>query len=137
MAYEISRVDYFYATLPDQPGEAYQVLSILRELGVNLLAFAAVPIGPNRTQLTLFPEGSLEMIAEARKADLVLDGPHHALLVRGDDEAGALARIHQKLDKAGVCVFASTGVADGSGCFSYVLYVRPDDFERASVSLGV
>ena len=38
------------------------------------------------------------------------DEPHPALRVRGDDKLGALARIQQKLDKAGVSVFASLEV---------------------------
>jgi hypothetical protein len=137
MSYEISKVNYYYATVPDRPGEAYNLLSALSEEGINLLAFAAIPFGPTRTQLTLFPDDSLAMEAEARKAGLELDGPHHALFVRGDDELGALARIHEKLTSAGVNVFASSGVADGSGSFGYVLYVRPEDFDRAAASLDV
>jgi hypothetical protein len=137
MAYKISQVDYFYTTVPDRPGEAYKLLSVLSELGINLLAFAAVPVGPTRTQLTLFPDDSLRMEAEARKAGLELDGPHPALLVRGDDELGALAQIHDRLNSAGVNVFASTGVADGGGSFGYVIYVRPEEFERAAACLEV
>jgi hypothetical protein len=137
MAYEISRVGYYYTTVPDRPGEAYELLSVLSEQGINLLAFAAVPFGPTRTQLTLFPDDSLGMEAEARKAGLALDGPHPALLVRGDDELGALARIHEKLKSAGVNVFASSGIADGGGSFGYLLYVRPDEFDRAVSCLDI
>jgi hypothetical protein len=137
MAYEISQVGYYYTTVPDRPGEAYELLSVLSERGINLLAFAAVPFGPTRTQLTLFPDDALGMEAEARKAGLALDGPHPALLVRGDDELGALARIHEKLKSAGVNVFASSGIADGGGSFGYLLYVRPDEFDRAVSCLGI
>ena len=55
MAFRIRRVDYFYTRVKDQPGEAYTVLSKLVDLGVNLLAFIGVPMGPEVTQLTLFP----------------------------------------------------------------------------------
>jgi hypothetical protein len=137
MAYEISQVGYYYTTVPDRPGEAYELLSVLSEQGINLLAFSAVPFGPTRTQLTLFPDDSLAMEAEARKAGLALDGPHPALLVRGDDELGALARIHEKLKSAGVNVFASSGIADGGSSFGYLLYVRPDDFDRAVSCLDI
>ena len=49
MGSEIRRVDYFYTMIQDQPGEAYKLLSRLADLGVNLLAFTAVPTGPQHT----------------------------------------------------------------------------------------
>ena len=66
MAYTIRRVEYFHATIVDQPGEAYKVLSALEGLGVDLLAFTAVPIGPDRTQITLFPSEPPRMASEAQ-----------------------------------------------------------------------
>lgn len=56
MSFTIRPVDYFYTTIRDQPGEAYNLLSQLAGLGVNLLAFSGIPLGPMHTQLTLFPE---------------------------------------------------------------------------------
>ena len=137
MAYRISRAEYYYTTVRDRPGEAYRMLSTLAELGLNLQAFAAVPIGPDRTQLALFPENGAKFRDSARKAGLELDGPHPALLVQGDDELGALATVHEKLFAAGVNVYASTGVADGEGSYGYIVYVRPDEFDRAVKALGV
>jgi len=137
MAFRIRRAEYFTTTVQDQPGEAYKLLSQLADLGLNLLAFTAIPVESLRAQLTLFPEDPLKMTQAARKAGLVLDGPHPAILVQGDDELGALARIHAKLYEAGVNVYASSGVADGRGSFGYVVYVSPDDYERAVSALGV
>jgi hypothetical protein len=137
MAYTIHRVDYYYTTVKDQPGEAYNVLSELAALGVNLHAFAGVPMGPMRTQFTLFPENTQKFADAAQKAGLTLDGPYSALLVQGDDELGALANIHRKLYEANVNVYASSGVADGKGSFGYVIYVRPEEYDRAAKALGV
>jgi hypothetical protein len=137
MAFSIRRVEYFTTTVQDRPGEAYKLLSQLADLGLNLVAFTAVPVGPLHAHLTIFPEDPLRMADAARKAALVLDGPHPALLVQGDDELGALARIHARLYEAGVNVSASSGVADGRGSFGYVIYVRPDDYERAVSALGI
>ena len=97
MAYRIRRVEYYYTTVEDQPGEAYKILSRLASLGVNLLAFTAVPVGPIRTQMTLFPEESARLENAAGGAGMSLDGPHPALLVQGDDELGALVAVHQQL----------------------------------------
>lgn len=137
MAFRIRGIDYFYTTVPDRPGEAHKLLSALAELGVNLLAFTAIPVGPARTQLTLFPEDALALRNAAGKAGLDLDGPHPALLVQGDDELGALAGIHARLSDANVNVYAASGVTDGRGGFGYVIYVRPEDYERALRALEV
>ncbi len=137
MAFHIRRVDYFYTTIKDQPGEAYKVLSTLADLGVNLLAFIGVPTGPASTQLTLFPERTPRLVEAAEIAGMPLDGPNPALLVQGDDELGVLATVHSKLYQAKVNVYASYCVADGRGSFGYLVYVRPDDYERAVATLGV
>jgi hypothetical protein len=137
MPVNVRRIDYFYARVEDVPGEAYKMLSRLADLGLNLLAFTAVPIGPGHTQLALFPEDTSKMASGARRAGLELDGPYRALLVQGDDELGALAGIHAKLYEAHVNVFASTGVTDGKGSFGYVVYVRADEYERAAAALSV
>ena len=137
MAFVIRRVDYFYAWVEDQPGEAYKLLSLLADVGVNLLAFTAIPVGPMRTQLTIFPEDTPKMSDAANKAEVALDGPHRALLVQGDDRLGVLADVHAKLFQAGVNVSASSGVTDGRGCYGYIIYIRPEQFEKAAAALKV
>ncbi len=135
MNYTIKKVDYFYTTIKDQPGEAYKLLNSLGDLGLNLLAFTAVPIGPISTQLALFPENIEKFKLEAQNAHMSLDGPHHALLVRGDANLEALTDLHLQLFKANINVYAASGVADGKGNFGYVLYIKPEDFDRAIAAL--
>jgi len=137
MAYRIRRVQYYYTTVEDQPGEAYKLLSRLAGLGVNLLAFTAVPVGPIRTQMTLFPEESARLESAAKGSGMTLDGPHPALLVQGDDELGALVDVHQRLFESRVNVYASSAVTDGAGSYGYVLYIRAEDYPRAVAALGV
>ena len=137
MPHRIRRVDYFYTSVPDESGAACEVLSQLAEVGVNLLAFAAVPMGPFRTQLTLFPEDRAKMEDETRRAGITIDGPHPALLVQGDDDIGVLAKVHRQLADSGVSVYASSGVADGKGSYGYLVHVRPQDIDRAVAALDV
>jgi hypothetical protein len=137
VAFTIRSVEYYYANVRDELGAAYRVLSQLAARGVDLLAFTAVPSGPNLAQFALFPADPRKLVAEGRAAGFALDGPHHALLVQGDDELGALAGVHERLVDAGVDVFASSGVTDGRGSFGYVIYVREDQFAKAARALGV
>jgi hypothetical protein len=137
MTYQVRRAEYFYTTVADEPGEALKLLALLGEKGISLLAFTAVPVGPNRTQLTIFPDDVAKTVSEAKKAQLPLDGPYAALLVQGKDALGALAAVHAKLYEAKVNVYASSGVADGQGGYGYVIYVRGQDYDASLKALGV
>ncbi len=136
MAFTIRSVEYYYANVRDELGAAYRFLSQLAELGIDLLAFTAVPSGPALAQFTLVPGDTRKLVAQASAAGLPLDGPYHAFLVQGDDELGALANVHERLVKAGIDIFASSGVSDGRGAFGYLIYVREDQFEKAATAIG-
>jgi hypothetical protein len=103
---------------------------------VNLLAFSAVPFGPNNVELTIFPDRSDKFIQLARKLGWAMTGPQHAFLVHGDDHLGALADIQRMLLEADVRIYASSGVTDGEGGYAYVVYFKEDDHERAARALG-
>lgn len=132
MPASIRRVRYFYTTVRDQPGEAYRLLSQLALEGVDLLAFNAIPMGTERTQLVLYPAEPDRLVRAAAKAGLTLGAPQHAFLITGDDRLGAFAEIHRELAAAQVNVFSSSGVTDGRGGFGYLLHVRPEEYERAA-----
>ena len=137
MSFKVRRVDYFNTTVRDQPGESYKLLSLLADLGVNLLAFTAVPTGEDQTQLAVFPADSSKLINEARLAGMNIEGPHHAFFAQGDDHLGALTSLHRKLFEANVNVYASNATTDGRGSYGYVIYVSPDQFEQAAQALGI
>jgi hypothetical protein len=137
MAAKVQQVEYFYCTVEDQPGEAYKLLSLLTDLGVNLFAFTAVPSGLMHTQFTLFPEDSQKLKSEAKKAALNLNGPIPALLVQGDDELGAVIEVHKILYDASINLAASSAVSDGKGNFACVIYIRTEQFEAAKKALEI
>ena len=132
----IRRVEYFYTTVRDQPGEGFRLLARLAEADVNLLAFNAVPMGPGHTQLVLFPDKPAQLVRLAEAHGLILQGPFGALLIQGDDQLGALADVHERLFAAHVNVYSSSGVADGGGTFGCILYLRPEDLEAGLKALG-
>ena len=135
MAYTARRVDYFYATATGVSGEAFQLLSHLADLGVNLVALTLVPVGPDTVQLTLFPAEPQRLQNVAKSAGLAINGPHPAILVQGEDEIGALAQIHRRLQNAGVDVFASSAITDGKGFYGCVLYLRTEHADKAARAL--
>jgi len=137
MAVSVRPVEYFYAIVEDRPGEAYRFLSDLAKHSINLLAFNAIPLGMEKTEVVVFPEDVALLARAAERLGISLRGPHRAFLIQGDDHLGALVDLHRKLSEASVNVMSSSGVTDGKGGYGYIVYVRNEDFDRAGAALGV
>lgn len=131
----VKEVEYYYAVVADKPGEARKLLEFLSEKGVDLVAFTAFPVGDDKSQLDFFPENPFHLKKAAEDADIPLVGPKSAFLIQGEDRIGALYEAHLKLSNAGVNVHASNGVVSGSGHFGYIIWVNPNDYEKASAAL--
>ena len=136
MPLSVRTVEYFYVRVKDSQESGYQLLAQLASEAVSLLAFSAVPFGPNYVELTIFPDRTDKFVQLANKFEWGIGPPQHALLVQGDDQLGALADIQRLLAEANVMIYASTGVTDGSGRFGYLIYFREDDYLRAEGVLG-
>jgi hypothetical protein len=129
-------VEYFNTRILDVPGKAYEFLAQLASEEINVLAFSAVPFGPNHVELTIFPDRSENFLCLAQNLGWTVTGPQHACLVQGDDHLGAVAEIHKKLADAGVNIYASSGVTDGRGHYGYVVYFKEGDHQAAAKALG-
>ena len=133
---KVRTVEYFYTRVEGELTKPYEMLARLASEEINLLAFSAVPFGPNRVELTIFPDRAGQLTVLAKKLGWTLTGPYHACLIQGDDHLGALAEIQKTLIDAGVNIYASSGVTDGSGHFGYVIYLKEGDHVAAARVLG-
>lgn len=136
MADTVRRVEYHYATVPDQSGEGDKVFSALSERGVNLLAVLAFPAGSGQSQIDLVPEDADALRDAAQQAGITLSEAKQAFLVQGDDRVGAVAELLAKLAEANVNVTAAAAIGADSGRYGMILWVAPDDYERAAGALG-
>jgi len=136
MAIAVRAVEYYYMRVENEPHKAFELLARLASEEINLLAFGAVPFGPNYVELTIFPDRTAEFQALAARSGWSLIGPQHAILIQGDDQLGALAAIHKTLQDAGVKIFASSGVTDGQGGYGYVIYTKEGDHLAAAKALS-
>jgi hypothetical protein len=131
MAEQIQRVQYFYTEVPDKPGEGAKVLGVLKEAGINLLAYVAFPKG-RRAQLDFVPADQAAFKEAAKKAKIKLVGPKTGFLIQGDDRAGAVADIVSKLSDAKINITALQGIAAGAGRYGAILWVKPRDVNKAA-----
>jgi hypothetical protein len=136
MADTARRIEYYYVTVPDAPGGGQQILSTLKDSGVNLLAFLGFPLGGGESQIDLVPEDPEALRKAAERAGVTLSESKRALLIQGDDRAGAVADITAKLAEANINLTAAAATAAGSGRFGMIVWVAPADYEKAAEALG-
>jgi hypothetical protein len=136
MADTVRGIEYYYATIPDAPGEGQRILSALSERGVNLLAVLGFPLGGGQSQIDLVPEDPQALNDAAEQAGVTLSEPKRAFLIQGDDRVGAVADATAKLAEANVNVTAVAAAGAGSGRFGMIVWVAVDDYERAAEALG-
>jgi hypothetical protein len=135
MADEIRRVDYFYIQVPNRSGEGARALRVLRDAGVNLLAYSGFPEGRG-SQLDFIPEDAAAFRRVAKNAKWKLAGPKKAFHITGDDRPGAVAEIMQKLADAKINVTACDAVCQSGARYGAILWVAPRDVGRAAKVLG-
>ncbi|HNW93458.1 MAG TPA: hypothetical protein PKM88_11165 [bacterium] len=131
MTLAIQQIESYTITIDGTITAASQLLATVAGAGVDFHAFKAIPVNPNATQFTLFAKDSVQLVNGARKAGIALAGPHAALLIKGDEEAGALAGIYAKLALAGIQVEEACGIADIHGGYGVVLYLTAEGCSRA------
>src|SRR5437867_6725248 len=110
MAERIRRIDYFYTHVPDSPGEAFRLLSRLKEAGVNLLAFSAFPSAGAKTQVDFIPADADSFLKTSLKAGITLSDKKQAFLIDGEDRVGAVAEVLKRLSDARINVTALDAV---------------------------
>jgi len=131
----VKRVQYFYTGVPDKLGEEAKLLNTLKEAGVNLLTYSGFPKG-RRVQIDFIPAYVAAFRAAARKVKLILVGPKTGFLIQGEDRLGAVAELIAKLAAAKINVTACDAVAAGEGRYGAILWVKPQDVQKAAKVLG-
>lgn len=137
MAETIRSVEYFYVVVPNKPGAGLEVLSHLKDAGLNLLAYLGFPSAKGKSQIDLVPEDPAALKQAARKAGLKLSAAKRLFLVQGDDRVGAVADFNRKLADAKINITAGAAVSAGNGRFGMMLWVAPADHKKAAKALGI
>lgn len=133
----IRRIDYYYVTVPDKPGEVARVLAAIRGAGVNLLGVSAFPHGARKSQVDLILEDSGAFAQAAKSARLKLSKKKSGFLIQGEDRPGAVADLAGKLAQAKINITSVQAFCAGAGRYGGMLWVKAKDMRRASKALGL
>ncbi len=136
MAEEIRQVDYFYAIVPDKPGQAARILAGLRDAGVNLIGFSGFP-KRRKGQLDFIASDPEAFTMAAKKLGLSLSKKKSGFVIQGDDQPGAVAEVLSKLASAKINVTSMQAVSAGAGRYGGLLWVKGKDVKKAAKLLAV
>jgi hypothetical protein len=134
---EIRRIDYYYMSVADKPGEGARILAALQEVGVNLIGISAFPHGARRSQLDVIPEDSAAFAKAARTAGLKLSTKKSGFLIQGEDRPGAVADVMKRLAQSNINVTSAQVFCAGSGRYGGMLWVKAPDLRKAAKALGI
>lgn len=134
---EIRRIDYYYMSVADKPGEGARILAALQEAGVNLIGISAFPHGARRSQLDVIPEDSAAFAKAARTAGLKLSTKKSGFLIQGEDRPGAVADVMKRLAQSNINVTSAQVFCAGSGRYGGMLWVKAPDLRKAAKALGI
>ncbi len=107
-----------------------------RECGVDLLVYSGFPIGGGKAQLDFVPRNMIAFRKVARKNGWHLSKAKKGFLVTGGDQLGAVHRHIRKLADAKINITAADAVAAGKGRYGMILWVNPNQYNRAARVLG-
>jgi len=136
MESRVRKVEFCSLSVPNRAGQAAQVLGVLKEAGVNLIAFTGAVTKGGRARFDLVSDELVRIRRLATQHRWRLGGTRKGFLVQGLDEVGAVYQHIQKLADRKIDVAAADAVAAGKGLFGMILWVRPKDYLRASRTLG-
>lgn len=131
----IRRVGYYKIEVSNRPGECARILGILRDAGVNLLAFTGFP-RRRKAQVDFIPEDEAAFRRVARKAGLQISSRKAGFLVQGSDRVGAVADLMNKIAEAGINVTALDAIVAGEGRYGVIFWVKPQDVAKTARLLG-
>ena len=134
MAETIRRVEYFCMMVPNKPGEGARALRVLKDTGVNLLAFSGFPVG-RRARLDFVPADVSAFKQAAKAAKWKLVGPKRGFFIQGEDRVGAVADLTGRLGDAKINVVAIDAIC-ANGRYGAFLWIEPRNFKKAAAVLG-
>ena len=132
----MAKLDYYSVVVPNKPGKGAQVLSALKEAGVNFIGIWGYPVGKSKSRIDLVAEDTASLKKAAKQLKIELGPKQTAFHITGEDHPGAVAEVLAKLAAKKINVFAMQALCAGNGRFGALVQVEPDDVKKAAKALA-
>ncbi|MGD9495014.1 MAG: ACT domain-containing protein [Armatimonadota bacterium] len=133
MAHTIRQVTAVVMQVEDRVGMLYEVLSVLRDAGVNMLAIAS--LRRQGTALMAIPEDVQAVRQLAMRHGVSLQ-TRQVFLIEGDDRVGALCDITKAIADAGINI-EDIAALSAAKRYAAVITFADADLEAAAKALGL
>ena len=132
----MAKLDYYSVVVPNKPGKGAQVLSALKEAGVNFIGIWGYPSGKSKARIDLVAEDTASLKKAAKQLKIELGPKQTAFHITGEDHPGAVAEVLAKLATKEINVYAVQALCAGNGRFGALVQVAPDDVKKAAKALA-
>ena len=132
----MAKLEYYSVVVSNKPGKGENVLSALKEAGVNFVGIWGYPLGKRKSRIDLVAEDTKLLKKAAKKLKIELGKKQTAFHITGEDHPGAVAEVLAKLAAKEINVFAVQALCAGNGRFGALLQVAPDDVKKATKALA-
>ncbi|MGC9319772.1 MAG: ACT domain-containing protein [Armatimonadota bacterium] len=133
MSHTIRQVTAVVMQVEDRVGMLHEVLCVLRDAGVNMLAIASQR--RQGTALMAIPENPQKVRQLAAQHGVHLQ-TRQVFLVEGDDRVGALCGITEAIANAGISIEDIAAIS-AANRYAAVLTFADADLEAAAEALGL
>jgi hypothetical protein len=132
----MAKLEYYSVVVSNKPGKGENVLSALKEAGVNFVGIWGYPSGKRKSRIDLVAEDTKLLKKAAKQLKIELGKKHTAFHITGEDHPGAVAEVLAKLAAKEINVFAVQALCAGNGRFGALLQVAPADVKKATKALA-
>jgi hypothetical protein len=132
----MAKLDYYSVVVPNKPGKGAQVLSALKEAGVNFIGIWGYPVGKSKSRIDLVAEDTASLKKAAKQLKIELGPKQTAFHITGEDHPGAVAEVLAKLAAKEINVYAVQALCAGNGRFGALVQVAADDVKKATKALA-
>ncbi len=133
MGHTVRQVTAVVMQVEDRVGVLHEVLAVLRDAGVNMLAMAS--LRRQGTALMVIPENVNKVRELAHRHGVSLQ-TRPVFLIEGDDRVGALSDIAKNIADAGINI-EDIAALSAARRYAAVLTVADADVEAAARALGL
>ena len=132
----MAKLEYYSVVVSNKPGKGENVLSALKEAGVNFVGIWGYPVGKSKSRIDLVAEDTAGLKKAAKKLKIELGKKQTAFHITGEDHPGAVAEVLAKLAAKEINVSAVQALCAGNGRFGALVQVAPDDVKKATKALA-
>ena len=131
----MAKIEYYSVVVSNKPGKGEQILTALKEAGVNFVGIWGYPLGKGKSRIDLAAEDPALLKKAAKQLKIDLGKKQTAFHISGEDHPGAVAEVLLKLAAKDINVFAAQAICAGNGRFGALVQVAPDDVKKATKAL--